>query len=291
MITGDIAMSGKKAEYKEAGEELKTFFKRLWGGDVATIKDRVVMVPGNHDFDINACVLEYFKATNKEKERTIDFDSVIEQIEKNKEIEQQDIDNKYQRLGLQAFREFAYELTQDEKYICSENLDFIVNKFNNWGLRFICLNSVFKINAKKTNAAAINMESIKNICNEIGNNEELLTIVLTHHTSLSAEFLDQTEGEKIKNALNTLRRSANAKIVMGGHRHKNQKEEDSNSANKTLHTLEAASLRVEEEAKNYIRGFGLLTINKSLENAELQYFIFDKEDGEIKLDAAYPYTL
>ena len=291
MITGDIAMTGKKAEYKEASEELKTFFKRLWSDDVAAIKDRVVMVPGNHDFDINACVLEYYKAVNKKKERSIDFDSVIEQIQKNKENEQLNVDNEYQRLGLQAFREFAYELTQDEKYICSENLDFIVNKFNNWGLRFICLNSVFKINAKKTNAAAINRESIRKICNEIGNNEELLTIILTHHTSLSAEFLEETEGSNIKNSLNTLRRSANAKIVMGGHRHKNEKEEDSNSDKKTLHTLEAASLRVEDEADHYVRGFGLLTINKSLENAELQYFIFDKEDGEIKLDTSHPYTL
>lgn len=291
LITGDIAMTGKKAEYKEASEELKTFFERLWGKDVATIKDRVVMVPGNHDFDINTCVLEYFKATNKENERTIDFDLVIEEIEKNKGIGKRDVDNEYQRLGLQAFREFAYELTQDEKYICSENLDFIVNKFNNWGLRLICLNSVFKINAKKTNEAAINMESIRNICKEIGSNEELLTIVLTHHTTLSAEFLEETEGANIKKTLDTLRRSANAKIVMGGHRHKNEKEENSNSAKKTLHTLEAASLRVEDESDNYVRGFGLLTINKNLENADLQYFIFDKEDGEIKSDIGYSYAL
>ena len=291
MITGDIAMTGKKAEYKEAIRELKTLFNRLWGEEDATSKDRIIVVPGNHDFDINACVLEYFKATNKQKERVIDFDSVITQIEKNKEMESQDLRNEYQRLGLQAFREFAYELTQDEQYIRSENLDFVVNKFNNWGLKFICLNSVFRISAKKTNRAEISMGSIRDICNEIGNNEDFLTIVLTHHTLLSGECISEDETSNIRNALNTLRRAANAKIVMGGHRHKNEKKKDSNSSMKALYTMEAASLRVENESDNYVRGFGLLTISKTLKKAEVQYFIFNKEDGEIQSDTAYQYDI
>ncbi len=290
MITGDITTTGKKAEYKEASEELKVFFKQLWGEKDETIKDRVIMVPGNHDFDINACVLEYFKAENKKLERSIDFDSVVEQINENKGKELRDKRDEYQQLGLQAFREFAYELTQDEQYIRSENLDFIVNKFNNWGLRLICLNSVFRINAQKTNRAEINMKSIRDICNSINFKDEFLTIILTHHTILSAEYLTEDESKNIKNAIDALRRTANAKIVMGGHRHKNEKKEDSNSALKTLRTLEAASLRVEEETEDYVRGFGVLTIKKNLDKAEWQYFVFDKNDGEIKLDASFNYS-
>ena len=291
VITGDVAMYGKKNEFKDAADELKPFFRRLWGEDDSTWKDRIIIVPGNHDFDINACVLEYFKAENKEKERCIDFDLIIKQIEEQKEGELQDITGMYRRLGLQAFREFAYELTHDEQYIRSENLDFIVDKFNNWGVRFICLNSVFRIDAQKTNRAEIRTDSIRNICKEINNKEELLTIVLTHHTLLSEEYLSEDEAKNIKSALTTLRRSVGAKIVMGGHRHKNEKEENTSSNKKTLHTVEAASLRVETEPDEYVRGFGLLTINGTLERAELQYFVFDKNDGEIKGDKAYSYEL
>lgn len=291
LITGDVAMAGKKTEYKEAVDELKPFFRRLWGDDDTAWKDRIIIVPGNHDFDINACVLEYFKAENKEKERSIDFDLVINQIEEQKDSEPQDAKDVYQRLGLQAFREFAYELTHDEQYIRSDNLDFIINKFNNWGLRFICLNSVFRINAQKTNRAEISMDSIRAICNEIGSREEFLTIILAHHTLLSEEYLTKDESVNINNALNTLRRSAGAKIVMGGHRHKNEKGENTNSGKKTLHTLEAASLRVETKSDEYVRGFGLLMISGTLKSAELQYFVFNKKDGEIKVDKTYPYDL
>lgn len=290
VITGDIAMAGKKNEFKAATDELRPFFSRLWGDDDKAWKDRIIIVPGNHDFDINTCVLEYFKAENKEKERSIDFDSVIHQIEEQKDGEPLNKEDMYRRLGLQTFREFAYELTCDEQYIRSENLDFIVNKFSNWGIRFICLNSVFRINAQKTNRAEISTDSIRAICKEISSREDVLTIILVHHTLLSEEYLTEEEFSNIKNAFNALR-SVGAKIVMGGHRHKNEKGENTNSGKKTMYTLEAASLRVETKSDEYVRGFGLLTISGTLKSAELQYFVFDKNDGEVKVDRAYPYDL
>lgn len=289
VITGDVVMSGKQEEYKDATRELRTFFGRLWGNNDETVKDRILFVPGNHDFDINICVLEYFKAQNKEKERVIDFHSVVEQINANKDKKPQAEKGEYQRLGLQAFREFAYGVTQDEQYIRSENLDFIVDKFNNWGIRFICLNSVFGINAQKTNRSDIREESIKEICNKIDCKEEFLTVVLVHHTSLSDEYLMTDDISNVTQAINSLQRAANAKIVMGGHRHKNETKNNSNSAKKTIHTLEAASLCVEDEADEYMRGFGLVIISGDLKKATLQYFAFDKQDGEISTEQRYSY--
>lgn len=289
VITGDVVMSGKQEEYKEAARELRTFFMRLWGNNDETIKDRILFVPGNHDFDINICVLEFFKAQNKEKERVIDFESVVNQINENKDNKLQAEKGEYQRLGLQAFREFAYEVTQDEQYIRSENLDFIVDKFNNWGIRFICLNSVFGINAQKTNRADIREESIKEICNAIGCKEEFLTVVLVHHTSLSDENLIEDGTSNITKEINALQRAANVKMVMGGHRHKNDTRDNRDSARKTMHTIEAASLRVEAESDEYMRGFGLIIIRGDLSTASLQYFDFNKQDGEISTKQRYSY--
>lgn len=290
VITGDVAMTGKKTEFKEAIEELNLFFKRLWGNSDVTIKDRIIVVPGNHDFDINTCVLECFKAENKENDRTIDFESVVKQIQDNEKTGQYNEENEYRKLGLQAFREFAYKLTQDDQYILSDNLDFIIDKFNNWGLRFICLNSVYRINAQKTNCAGINKDSIRKICDEI-HDTNFLTILLVHHTLLSNENLSEEEASSVTNAIRALQRAANAKIVMGGHRHKNDTGDESNSAKKTLRTLEAASLRVEDETDDYVRGFGLVTIKSDLKQVDLQYFTFHKEDGEIKRDQGYKYEI
>lgn len=290
VITGDIAMSGKPSEYKDAISQLQTLFKKLWGANSEEWKDRIIVVPGNHDFDINTCVLRYFKAENKDKLREVDFDKILEKINANKDKELQNDVNEYQRLGLQSFREFAYELTQDDIYILSENLDFINDKYSNWGIRFICLNSVYMINAKKTNFAGININNISSMCDEIDIKEEFFTIILTHHTLLSKEYLSVEEYANISNALNTLQRSLKAQIVMGGHRHINDTGDKSNSENKTLYTLEAASLRVEDKADAYERGYGLLTIKKDLKGADLQYFVFDKKDGVIKPGVAYPYT-
>lgn len=286
VITGDIAMKGKKEEFREAIEELRVFFNKIWREEESTIKDRIIVIPGNHDFDINTCVLNYFKANNKEKERVIDFDSVINQIEENKEEAKFE---EYQEIGLHAFREFAYELTQDSQYILSENLDFIVNKFNNWGLRFVCLNSVHKIEAQKTNRADIDKNSIHKMCNEYSAKEDYLTIVLTHHTPLSKDTISETEQKNIQNAINGLQRGINAQIVFGGHRHKNETKHENNSKKKTMHIVEAASLRVEEDSDEYIRGFGVFRINSEMKSGKVQYFSFDKDDGEIQEDFAKPY--
>lgn len=56
-----------------------------------------------------------------------------------------------------------------------------------------------------------------------------------------------------------------------------------------MHTLEAASLRVEDESDEYMRGFGLVIISGDLSTANLQYFSFDKQDGEIEPEQKYTY--
>lgn len=286
VITGDVAMKGKKEEFKEATNELRIFFNKIWKDDPQSIKDRVIVIPGNHDFDINTCTLNYFKAQNKENERVIDFDSVIKQIEENKNKQKS---KEYQKLGLHAFREFAYELTQDSQYILSDNLDFIIDKYNDWGLRFICLNSVHKIEAQKTNRADIDNNSIREMCNDCNATEDYLTIVLAHHTPLSRDLVSKEEEECILQAFKGLQRGINAQVIMGGHRHKNETNHENNTAKKTLHILEAASLRVEEESDEYLRGFGVFKIKNDLKSGKLQYFTFNKEDGEIQAGYAQEY--
>lgn len=290
VITGDVAMSGRKSEYDDAKKGLLSLMDKLWEND-PNANERIIMVPGNHDFDINTSVLEYFKAKNRKGERAIDFDSVIDQIKECIEGKSEKSNNEYRRLGLQAFREFAFDITQDKKYICSENLDFVVDKFADWGLRFLCLNSVYDINAKKTNKALFNLSGIEKMVEGIERNRKLLTILLSHHTPLVLEELEEKEKENLNTTFTALRRSCEAQIVMGGHRHKNQSHENSNSEQKVLHVIEAASLRVEETEDDYVRGFALVTIKRELSEAAIQYFEFDKKDGVIKKKDAYELDL
>lgn len=283
IITGDVAMCGKKDEYNEALKELPKLFEQIWGKNYSP--DRIILVPGNHDFDINTCVLEYFKAKNIEGERKVDFNSVIKQIGEHKKM------GEYNELGLYEFRRFSYQLTKNDQYILSNNLNFVIDRFNNWGLRFLCLNTLDGITADKTNHVGINYEELENIANEPEKENDLLTIALAHHTLLSEDLLSKAENEEIKKRYDALLRSMGAKIVMGGHRHVNDTGSISNSANNSMENIEAASLRIEENEEKYVRGFGVIIINDALSEMDLQYFNFDKCDGAIKLEPIRNYKL
>lgn len=283
ILTGDIAMYGKKEEYKEALTELPRLFERIWGKHYSA--ERIIVVPGNHDYDINACVLEYFKAQNVDGERKVDFDLVVNQIKEKKKFEE------YSDLGLYEFRRFAYQLTKNDQYILSNSLNFIVNSFKNWGLQFLCLNTMDGVNAQKTNHVGINCNELEAITNTIDSDSDLLTIVLAHHTLLSEEILSDEEKEKLKKRYDTIQRSMGAKIVMGGHRHVNETKSKSNSAHKIMETIESASLRIEEDEEKYARGFGVIIIKEDFSKLHVQYFDFNKGDGEIQLGMSKDHSL
>lgn len=141
VIAGDIADKGKKAEYDEASNWILTFATHLWGvyGVLPenTIKNRVIIVPGNHDYDLSISASDNyeFKFNSSEKNTFIKKNSPIQ--------------FKNQKQGFFNFINFAKKLFQDHEWFnYSDAAIHYNNRFINWGINFILVNSAYNINSQ-----------------------------------------------------------------------------------------------------------------------------------------------
>lgn len=128
IITGDIVFSGKENEFREAKDYIKKFLEKM---RASGRKLDIMLVPGNHDYDY-----QYFftgaKNCKLDVEEVKKLNCFIEEdgaklIEKKGyNSEGKDVEKKFtpdmfkdfkaEPVFLYNFKEFAYELTKDEKY-------------------------------------------------------------------------------------------------------------------------------------------------------------------------------
>lgn len=287
VISGDIAMGGKANEFEVAKEPLMDFFGKLWPNEKKKEwQERIILVPGNHDFDINFCIADLFKAKNQEHARSIDLYDVIKQI--GGEISLYD----YSKYGLSSFRNFGFYMTEDLNFHVSPYLNYINNRFLPWGIRFAVLNSVSNINWMKTNQAGFSKEDIDSMVKKEGGKNNIFTIAVSHHSPLLLEEKDNQltdeETDNLKTVINSLVRPPfKCQMFLGGHRHMNDQKDNKDSKGDKYISIEAASLRVEEKSPKYVRGFNVIQLKReagSVKAIEEHRFQFDKDDANIKED-------
>lgn len=294
IITGDIAMRGLASEFTEAKKFINALRKKLWKGDnrEQERKERTIIIPGNHDYDLNTTILPYFvtqnrKTQNSDGNREIDIESVVEQITKKKCDEK----NSYSYLGLQAYRNFAFEMTGDTEYIINKTLNFKMNKYMNWGISFYCLNSVGNISAKETNKVYL-----PNCGDEYTTEQNILSIVLCHHTPLSTEpnEIPSKDREKFCKALAGYITGNGCRIVMGGHSHKNESMSGETKGGEKYIVCTAASLRVEGDCESYIRGFKKYIFHKEKKlysKMDEEIYVIDEKDSSITKQETRSYDI
>lgn len=140
VVTGDIADKGKRNEYQEALSWLENLIKRIWkisGNIEQSVRDRVIVVPGNHDYDLSISAAD-------------NFDFIFGSDKKNafSKIDNKKVVFENQKLGFYNFSRFAYKLTGNIEWLDSmERLIYINEKFINCGIRFLLLNSAYSINS------------------------------------------------------------------------------------------------------------------------------------------------
>lgn len=256
IITGDVAMGGLAEEFNEGLDFLMNLRVKLWPNATNEERmERTIVIPGNHDFDLRTTILNYFNAKNKhdaDGHRSIDFSEISKQLMEEKEVSG---DNKY---GLQAYREFAFQLTQRKEYLMP-SLDFVDTRFVNWGICFYCLNSVGKITAKETNKVYLDKNSDKLITPK-----DALAIALCHHTLLceAPKEIPECDLDCFEKTISGYVTGNKCKIIMGGHRHKSSSIDSKLKNNESYHICEAASLRVEGDEEEYIRGYNKYVLLK-----------------------------
>lgn len=296
-ITGDIAMHGKKNEFKMARENMDEYlFKKLWPKESENEKfrERILMVPGNHDYDLNFCTLDYLNSENKEDSRTIDFEKAGYMLQ---DLNRKKI-NDYHDMGFAAFGEFAYMVTGNPIYIQQNHYNFIIDTFTNWGLKIICINTCDGISAEHTNGVKINKNDLTKIVNSFGAEDyECTTLILSHHSPNISDSLPESEKKKFQTNVTQLINSTKADLWLGGHTHISSDNEQKTSLG-SIKILEAPTISLTEDWKTKeekitlkggekvtpYRGFQIIILKKQKDNEreiERKIYMFD-ENGVAK---------
>lgn len=297
LISGDISMHGKASELKEAEEDLMKLFEKLWPDEYQSqeYRDRLILVPGNHDYDLNYCIMDYLSAKSDDSSgiRKIDFEAAIESLQDKNRKKRED----YHKMGLNAYRDFAYRLTGNPVFYEVANLNFIERRFSDWNLRFICLNSCDGICADHTNGVKLNRREIEAIVQN--DEEECYTIAVSHHTPLIANQLIEEERNEFQMLYTSIIRSCHVKAWLGGHRHIYDRNEF-RKRELTCEVFEAPSLRLDEswgkdEAYQKLtdsgevrsnRGFQIVVLAKDQKNEfipTIHRYIFDENGTACKV--------
>ena len=216
VITGDIADKGKKEEFKSAINWVEQLAKELWNieGELQyQDRQRIIIVPGNHDYDISICASDLYKFSFGSKDKD-NFEKITSSIEFN-----------HQKLGFANFIDFAHDLTGEDKWFYYLNKGIKINdRFINFGINFIELNSVYKITSRNCENrfdefyCDLSKYSDAELKCRNKNAEGIINILVMHNPP--EDFRKSTpNGEKSWNIFQTLVQDNKINLCLYGHTH------------------------------------------------------------------------
>lgn len=205
IITGDISFSGKPSEYKMALDWFKSFLDQLWPNQ--DMRERLLIVPGNHDVNLNLCAADKYK---------YDFESK-KLVELGDEAKSK---HDYRQFGLAPFMKFAYELTGDQNWIeYKNNLCWLSDRFLHLGLLFYHLNSVAEIDSEQPQKSSLLKSAMDRMTKQSisysDEGKQIFNILISHHGKASVELNGYENWDEIKNFLEV--NSSN--LLIHGHGH------------------------------------------------------------------------
>lgn len=216
VITGDIADKGMKEEFAAAKEWIEELIRDLWdvkGSISDEDRQRIIMVPGNHDYDISLSASDVF---------SFQFGGENQDNFIKKEVGEDEF--VHQKLGFKNYYDFAFELTGDNSWNDYEHRAIHINEhFLNFGLCFVMFNSVYNINCRNCenkrggiycNLSALSEEDLKY---EPIVNDEIVNILVMHNPP--EDYHSGSSAEKSKNIFQTLVEDNHIDISFYGHSH------------------------------------------------------------------------
>lgn len=170
-IAGDISYSGKPDEFAIAEDKiLYDLITPIWGQHNSELmRERVIIVPGNHDVNLRLSACDYYDFDFKSKK--------LKTHNKGSDIQV------HQSYALEPFRLFAKRLTKNNGYDLSDDLSWVDRRFLHWGIQIFVLNSVSGLNYKNPTLATIEENTIGRINRSLvkGNNVNIFNLGLSHH--------------------------------------------------------------------------------------------------------------
>ncbi len=269
VIAGDIADKGKKEEYEEAANWISTFATNLWGIynvlPEDTIKNRVIIVPGNHDYDLSISASDNYEFEFYSSEKNT--------FSKKKEP----IQFKNQKLGFFNFINFAKKLFQDyEWFNYTDEAIHYNNSFINWGINFILVNSAYNINSQNCenrfdefycDFSQLREQELP-VNNNLGSQVKDLCNILVMHNPPSDFKSQTTNGNDSWKRLQTIIEDNRINICLYGHTHDTISPYllggNGGKFCKKLICIPSSSLRLNSSSltSDSMRGFNIIELHK-----------------------------
>lgn len=164
-ITGDITYSGQPTEFETAACKIESLAKSLFPTK-SSWAERILMVPGNHDVDLRVCSADQIR---------FDFKS------KRPKIYRRSKDESHRRLGLQAFRDFAWKLSGNRNWRDANELLWVNESFRHLGVRFYMINTVAMIDSRNPARYEIPVDTLEEIADIRANDPDMCGIAICHH--------------------------------------------------------------------------------------------------------------
>ena len=258
-ITGDITEHALPSEFEIAKkwiEELTTGYD----------KDRILLVNGNHDYNLSIGALNDFE---------FDFGSQpINMIKRKKQIAD------YQQIAFYPYKAFIEEITGD-RY---DNLTFYNERFSYLGINFLHLNALESycpdISNDKNQLFKIETDTFDKINK---NNSKLFTIILSHAGIDCLKYKKTLEEHSTWEKLyNTASQHFKNSLLLCGHKHEDSllKSEPIGKNNKLYH-ITAPTLLSKPEQIGITRGFNLITLEREfsiVKTINCQRFFFSTQN-------------
>lgn len=252
VISGDIAYSGKEAEYEKAYKWLSAFCENLFL--TSNDPNKIILIPGNHDRDLD------FEAANN---YSFDFSS-----RKFQEV----VRNYYQNYSLIPFSKFAYRLTNNIDMLKQENNYFGKNNyFEPWGLEFLYINTISSYSTKSENLfndklfVQIDQDLLDSISTKsLFDRTKLFTILIGHH---GPDKLGFSQDEAIWSPIRSFIDTHRINLFLYGHQHHQKtrilQDEDGEFANYLIHSC-APTLLLKQEVRtnDSMRGFDIISLER-----------------------------
>ncbi|MCL5238087.1 MAG: metallophosphoesterase [Nitrospirae bacterium] len=177
VVAGDLSHSGRPDQFLLAEERLALdLIGPLWGNtNIERMRDRIVLVPGNHDVNLrfSACDKRKFNLETKDFET----DNVPAYVAGSTHSP------RHHDYALEPFRRFAHRLTSDRNWAISSSLSWVDRRFLHCGIRFFVMNSVAELGADTPDHASFSESALREINRSLGDDdpEAVFSIAISHH--------------------------------------------------------------------------------------------------------------
>lgn len=240
IVTGDITDHGLREEFNKAEELLNIFIKEL-----NIEKNRVILVPGDHDVNWDSCKAAYQNVDDKDRMKAYDCH-----------------DEK-----LKYFKDFIDSFYGDSEYDAKKAIVRTLVFEND--VLFLGLNSNFKVGTKSA-LGFIPIEKLKEEINQINSDKPLIGIF---HHNFKAEYDDKASGQWEKLNLNQVKElleSKDTRAVFYGNEH------TPCSSNEKQFNLSACGSLGDKKSK--ARSFKIYRLNKENNGIKLEIDLITQMD-------------